>query len=153
MQKDEEDVDFEYDGIEDKMVVYRDSDRFVSRAKLLERSVGGVVSSDEANTTTCAHDRLEFNRQITEQSQGLGFDLLNRLIRREDTGSGIATGGSRVQLGSTVGNTAGCPTTRQVALVAAAVDCSYINKNGNASTTRSNIISNYNKVYYPNVYF
>ena len=146
MQKDLEDVDFEFDDIDETMVVYRDSDRFISQAKLSQRSFG-IVSSDEANATLCAHDRLEFNQQVGEGSRGMGLDLFGRLIRRQDTGS-IPTGGSRSQLASNVGNTNGCPTTRQVALVAAAADCSYVTANGNASNARSNIISIYNQVYH-----
>jgi hypothetical protein len=144
LQKDLADVEFEFDDTEEKMVVYRDSDRFISQTKLLQRSAG-IVSSYEANMTMCTHDRLEFNQQIGENPRGMGLDLMGRLVRRQDTGN-IATGGSRAQLASTVGDTNGCSSTRQVALVAAAADCAYVTNFGNASATRSNIISIYNQV-------
>jgi len=127
------------------MIAYRDSDRFISQAKLLQRSAEGVVGLDEANATMCAHDRLAFNMQGPESSRGLSFDLFGRLVRRQGNDVSGTTGGSRAQLASSIGDTDGCPSTRQVALVAAAVDCTYVTNNGNSSATRSNIISIYNQ--------
>ena len=147
--REQHDATIGFDDPEEKMVVYRDSDRFLSQVKLRQRSVDGTESSREINTTICAHDRLEFNRQTAEKSKGFGFDLLGRLIRRQggDTGGGNI-GGSRAELATTIGDTAGCSATRQIALVAAAADCSYVTKMGNASNTRSNVISIYNQVYH-----
>ena len=148
-----DDATIGFDDTGEEMVVYRDSDRFFSQATLRQRSLDGTASLDETNTTICAHDRLEFNQQAGERSRGFEFDLHGRLVRRQgsgDTGGGgLATGGSRDQLATTIGDIAGCSTTRQVALVAAAVDCSYVTKMGNASNTRSNVISIYNQVFHP----
>jgi hypothetical protein len=145
VQKDLDDVEFGAENPEETMVVYRDSDRFVQQGTLLGRSVGEALSTEEANSSMCAHDRLEFNMQ--DRSRGFGMDLLGRLVRRQDTGSGISTGGSRSALALTVGNTNGCETTRRVALVAAAADCAYVSKHGNATSTRSQIISIFNQVH------
>jgi hypothetical protein len=145
VQKDLDDLEFGAENPEETMVVYRDSDRFVQQGTLLGRSVGEALSAEEANSSMCAHDRLEFNMQ--DRSKGFGMDLLGRLVRRQDTGSGISTGGSRSALASTVGNPNGCETTRRVALVAAAADCSYVSKHGNATSTRSQIISIFNQVH------
>ena len=142
-QKELDDVDVEEENPEETMIAFRDSDRFISQAKLSQRSSEGAVELEVANTSMCAHDRLGFNMQVAPSSRGLGFDLLG-LVRRQGDISG-QTGGSRAQLVSTIGDTAGCPTTRGVALVAAAVDCSYVTKNGNSSSTRSHIISIYNQ--------
>jgi hypothetical protein len=145
VQKDLDDVEFGEENPEETMVVYRDSDRFVQQGTLLGRSVGEALSAEEANSSMCAHDRLEFNMQ--DRSRGFGMDLLGRLVRRQDTGSGISTGGSRSALAQTVGNTNGCETTRRVALVAAAADCAYVSKHGNATSTRAQIISIFNQVH------
>lgn len=145
IQKDLDDVDVGDEDGEERIIAYRDSDRFISQAKLLQRSAEGVVAIEEANTTMCAHDRLAFNMQGAELSRGFGFDAFGRLVRRQGNDVSGTTGGSRAQLASTIGDTAGCPTTRQVALVAAAVDCTYVTNNGNSSATRSNIISIYNQ--------
>jgi hypothetical protein len=144
IQRELDDVDVGTENGDEKMVAYRDSDRFVSQAKLLQRSAEGVVGLEDANMSMCAHDRLEFNMQAAESSRGFGLDILGRLVRRQGNDVSGTTGGSRAQLQSTIGETAGCPTTRQVALVAAAADCSYVTANGNASATRANIISIYN---------
>jgi hypothetical protein len=145
-----DDATVEFDDTEEKMVVYRDSDRFISQAQLFQRSVDGTASSYDTNASICAHDRLEFNQQAWKKPNDLGFDLFRRLVRRQgsgDTGSGT-TAGSRAQLAATIGDTAGCPNTRQVALVAAAADCAYVANMGNVSNTRSNIISIYNQVFH-----
>ena len=141
MQKDEDDADVDVGDEHGRMAVYRDSDRFVLQRRRVQRSVDDAVSLDQANVSICATDRLEFNMQPGVTRRGLGS-----LYRRQsDTGG--STGGSRSQLASTIGNTNGCPNIRQVALVAAAVDCSYVTGNGNATATRSNLISVYNSVW------
>jgi hypothetical protein len=145
--RDEGDVEFGENYSEDTIVIYRDSDRFVSQAALLARAVDGFDTAENANRSMCAHDRLAFNMQERGSSFTSAWDLFGRLRRRQsDVGGGIATGGSRSQLATTIGNTNGCSTTRQVALVAAAADCSYVSHFGNASAARSHIISIYNQV-------
>ena len=139
MKKELDDADVDVDDEHGRMVVYRDSDRFVSQT-LVQRSAEGVVSSDQANVSICATDRLEFNMQAPMKRRGFGS-----LYRRQSDISG-SIGGSQSQLASTIGDTTGCTSTRQVALVAAAADCSYVTNNGNASSTRANIISVYNSV-------
>jgi hypothetical protein len=139
MKKELDDAEVDVGDENGRMVVYRDSDRFVSQA-LVQRSVEGVVSSDQTNVSGCATDRLEFNMQAPVKRRGLGS-----LYRRQSDISG-SMGGSQSQLASTIGNTNGCTNTRQVALVAAAADCSYVTNNGNASATRANLISVYNSV-------
>jgi len=141
MQKDEDDANVNVGDEHGRMAVYRDSDRYVLQRELVQRSVDEAVSSDQTNVSICATDRLEFNLQPGVTRRAIGS--LNR--RQSDTGG--STGGSRSQLASTIGNTNGCPNIRQVALVAAAVDCSYVTGNGNATATRSNLISVYNSVW------
>jgi Metallo-peptidase family M12/Disintegrin len=134
--------------VDDTMVVYRDSDRFISQTQqLVQRSIEGVVSADETNMSICAHDRLEFNMQPRKRdNKAIGFDFFGRLVRRQSGGdiSGNIGSITQSQLASTIGDTNGCPQTREVALVAAAADCSYVTRFGNSSSTRTNIISIYN---------
>lgn len=147
-RKDIDDVDIGTESENEIMIVYRDSDRFFTQTTLIGRSIDGVASTEEANKTMCAHDRLEFNIQQRERrKRAFGLNLLDRLVRRQGGDiSGNIGGTTRADLQATIGNTAGCPKTRQVALVAAAADCSYVAQNGNSSSTRSNIISVYNQV-------
>jgi hypothetical protein len=147
LRREPDDVDIDFEDSDGTMVVYRDSDRYPSHATLLQRSVGEILSSEDINTSMCGHDRLEFNMPESKHSSGFGLGLFSGLHRRQSDTGGGNTGGSRAQLQSTIGDTAGCPTTREVALVAAAVDCSYVTQNGNSTSTRSNIISIYNSVF------
>ena len=151
-RRETDDVDLAMMQPEETMVVYRDSDRVIAQAGLLGRSVDGVATTQEANTSMCAHDRLAFNMQERGQSPDSAWDIFGRLVRRQnDVGGNIPTGGSRAQLAQTVGDTNGCSTTRRVALVAAAADCAYVSKIGNSSATRSHIISVYNQVMHINL--
>jgi hypothetical protein len=52
--------------------------------------------------------------------------------------------GAGVNLASTIGQTAGCPTTRKVALIGIATDCTYTAKFNSTSAIRSHIISTIN---------
>jgi hypothetical protein len=146
-----DDVDLEDLEPDETMVVYRDSDRYLAQALLIGRSFDGVASSEQANSSMCGHDKLPFNvqqnAQESETTWGFGLETLGRLVRRQsDVGGSLSTGGSQQSLAATIGDTNGCSTTRQVALVAAAADCTYVQNNGNSTATRSNIISIYNSV-------
>ena len=145
-QKSLEDGDVGLLDADEIMVVLRDSDRLNSRANLLERSLDGTLSIAEANASICAHDRLNFNIESGNRVRRFGYDVFGRLVRRQGNDVGGTTGGSRGQLASTIGHTNGCPTTRQVALVAVAADCTYVSKFANSSAARSSIISIYNQV-------
>jgi hypothetical protein len=147
LKKDSDDVHIGFEDEEETMVVHRDSDRLISQAKLLQRSADSILTSTEANISLCGHDGLSFNVQNEQRLRGVWYNSLGRLLRRQGSDISGATGGSQAQLGSTIGDTTGCTTTRQVALVAAAADCSYVTMNGNSSSTRSNIISIYNQVF------
>jgi hypothetical protein len=146
LHREEEELNFEsLDDPDQTMVVYRDSDRVNAQQSLLSRSLETSWSPEEANVSMCGHDRLDFNIQGGELDSGFGLGIFNRFVRRQSDVGGT-TGGSTSQLASTIGDTNGCPSTRQVALVAAAVDCSYVGRVGNSSATRSQIISLYNQV-------
>lgn len=145
--KEEADVGFGDDYPEDTLVVYRDSDRYISQARLSERALNGYARMEESNVSMCGHDQLEFNMQRSDQSFGSGWNLFGRLRRRQsDIGGSLATGGSRSALAATIGDTNGCSATRRVALVAGAADCGYVTTLGNSSAARSHIISIYNQV-------
>ncbi|EEH20901.2 hypothetical protein PABG_03132 [Paracoccidioides brasiliensis Pb03] len=111
------------------MVVFRDSDigqpaeddGFTKRNSFAER--------------LCAADNLPFNsdlghpvfRAMTRRDNGLwgsmSFDSVLGLARRQSDMPG--TGGSGVNLRLSIGSTAGCPSTRKVALIGVAADCTY----------------------------
>lgn len=55
----------------------------------------------------------------------------------DDTGNGSSSG---VNLYETIGDTAGCPTKRQVAMIGVLADCNYLQNFGNMSSVHSSII-------------
>jgi hypothetical protein len=140
----ESDVDLEErDG--DYMVVYRDSDMVLLDRSELKRSL--------PESSACHADKLSFNsdpnhpvfRAGPDQSPASwGAMSLNQLFglsrRQSDTGGiGGNTGGINLQ--SNIGNTAGCPSTKKVALIGVAADCPFINSFNSTETARQNIIT------------
>lgn len=135
---------------------------------------GANASDDRHHDIMCPSDALPYNvhpqnpvNQMILEKHGAGRvlaslgldDLLGArgktgLTRRQSTttttGSDIfGTSGNSagVNLRSTIGLTAGCPTTRQVALVGVATDCTYTGDFPSEADARSNIIKQFNSAY------
>ncbi|PGH07382.1 hypothetical protein AJ79_06284 [Helicocarpus griseus UAMH5409] len=129
------------------MIVFRDSDmgRPIEDDDLKRRS--------SLKGRSCAADSLPFNsdpdhpvfRPMTARKTGLwgsmSLDSVLGLGRRQFDmpGGGGRSGG--VNLGSTIGSTAGCPRTRKVALIGVATDCSYTQTFDSQQQARENVIS------------
>ncbi|EON64711.1 hypothetical protein W97_03944 [Coniosporium apollinis CBS 100218] len=137
---------------DDFMVVWRDSD--IAGFGQAEHSelkrdlgLGGLESRD-----ACQSDRLDFNIQPDHP--------VHKMLRRDDSywstpveslfskrqndgipGSGNSAG---VNLVSTIGQTLGCPSTRKVALVGVATDCTYTSAFNSTETARQNVINQIN---------
>ncbi|EXJ95410.1 hypothetical protein A1O1_00531 [Capronia coronata CBS 617.96] len=141
MDPDLEDDDDEY------MAVWRDSDVSRQTHTELKRSAG----------LTCASDKLEFNsnpdhpifRDLTLK-RDVGYwgavSFSNLLGKRQNIdGGGAGNGNSAgVNLRSTIGSTAGCPTTRKVALLGVATDCGYTASFNSTDSLRQNVITQVN---------
>ncbi|KAJ4309331.1 hypothetical protein N0V94_008984 [Neodidymelliopsis sp. IMI 364377] len=138
---------------EEWMVVFKDSDMGMApdedHAELRKRA--GV------HGTACASDQLGFNtqpdhpvlagmraRDTFTSRASMPIEQLFGLGRRQiDNQPG--NGGAGVNLVSTIGSTAGCPTTRKVALVGVAADCTYIQSfSRDRNQTQTNIIEQIN---------
>ncbi|KAH0565224.1 hypothetical protein GP486_001385 [Trichoglossum hirsutum] len=129
------------------MVVFRDSDIGQPKTELKRSEDRGLH---------CPADDLIFNTQpehpvysnVLRRDEGFwGSMPLNSLFgkRQIDTGTGGKTGNSAgVNLKSTIGDTSGCPTTRKVALVGVATDCTYSGSFNSTETARQNIITQIN---------
>ncbi|KAM6477733.1 Metallo-peptidase family M12-domain-containing protein [Trichoderma sp. SZMC 28011] len=116
------------------MVIWRDSDVQGSQSREdLKRDVSKKPSD-------CISDSLNFNNQFDlelRRSTGLrGIDPRSLFGRQIDGGSG----GSGQNLISSIGDTAGCPTTKKVALVGIATDCTYWNGFNSSEDLRRNVI-------------
>lgn len=147
------------------MVVFRDSD--VESGMNTQGLVGRGAGVDTENDFMCPSDQLGFNTQpsnlinmmITEMPKagskagwgGFGLESLFRggMTKRQNVdGSSSFPGGSGnsagVNLRNTIGNTDGCPTTRQVALIGVATDCTYTADFATEEDARENIINQIN---------
>ncbi|KAH8590304.1 ADAM family of metalloprotease-like protein ADM-B [Bisporella sp. PMI_857] len=133
---------------EEYMVVWRDSD-ISTDAKYNAAPAHGELKRSIAEAPSCSADGLSFNTQSDHP-------VYRAMLKREDRFWGSAsakslfgrqidgqTGGNSagVNLAASIGSTAGCPTTRKVALVGIATDCTYTQAFNSTETARRNIIS------------
>lgn len=137
-----EDTNAEY------MVIFRDSD-------FGQDSYHQELKRSAEPSPQCAHDSLSFNIQpshpvytkMLKRSDGVwgsmsfGSILGKRQIDNLPTGGGNSGG---VNLKSTIGQTAGCPSTRKVALMGVATDCSYTGDFNSTDAVRQNVITQIN---------
>lgn len=127
---------------DDYMVVFRNSDMVAAEPDHteLKRSLADA---------SCQADKLDFNSDPehpvfkpprSPNIASMPVDQLFGLSRRQsDTGDvGGNTGG--INLASTIGNTAGCPTTKKVALIGVVTDCSFSRQFATEQDARSDII-------------
>lgn len=141
------------------MVVWRDSDISTDvsvdfegvahgelRRKVLEKKGFGVV--DERS---CSADGLGFNTQLDHpiytgmarrDDDSWGSMWTRSIFGRQNSIDGQTNGNSAgVNLTSTIGSTAGCFSTRKVALVGVATDCTYTAAFNSTASARANIIN------------
>lgn len=127
---------------DDYMVVFRNSDMVAAEPEHteLKRSLADA---------SCQADKLDFNSDPEHpvfkppQSPNIASMPVGQLFglsrRQSDTGNvGGNTGG--INLASTIGNTAGCPTTKKVALIGVVSDCSFNKQFTTEQDARSDII-------------
>merc|ERR1711977_435696 len=125
------DTDFHFnEGLEERMVVYRDSDM-------------ASVQKRDGDEERCQSDQLAFNvgpenplsarAGMSWNSAALGSIANRQLIPGGNSGYG--------DLRNSIGSTDGCPTSGRVALVGIATDCSYTASFASAEAVRENIIS------------
>ncbi|KAM0257823.1 hypothetical protein ACHAQJ_004127 [Trichoderma viride] len=116
------------------MVVWRDSD-------VQDFQGRGELKRDVSSPSQCDSDSLNFNNQFNlelKRSTGLrGIDPRSLFGRQSIDGG---SGGSGQDFIATIGDTAGCPTTKKVALVGIATDCTYWTGFNSSEDLRKNII-------------
>lgn len=131
------------------MVLFRDSD-------ILQSSHNGLKRS-EAGQPTCQSHQLSFNSNPMEI---LKAPKLKRSVgtwgsapigsffgkRQGIDGNGIQTGGNSggVNLTLTIGDSTGCPSSRKVALIGVATDCSYTGTFNSSENAYANVITQIN---------
>lgn len=129
------------------MAVWRDTDVSRQTHRDLKRSAD----------LTCASDKLPFNTNpehplfrdlMLKRDDGYwgSMSISNLLGKRQNIdGGGAGNGNSAgVNLKDSIGSTAGCPTTRKVALIGVATDCTYTASFNSTDSVRQNIITQVN---------
>ncbi|KAK4991342.1 hypothetical protein LTR50_001927 [Elasticomyces elasticus] len=140
-----EDADDEY------MVLFRDSDimqtqDYFDRYPKFRRDLSADLS--------CRSDQLGFNADpahpvytamLRRSDTHWGAVSYNNLLGKRQIDSSTSGNSAGVNLVSTIGQTNGCPTTRKVALVGVATDCTYTASFNSTETARQNIITRMNQ--------
>ncbi|THV90247.1 zincin [Aureobasidium pullulans] len=139
---------------QNSMVVYRDSDILLDQdvdyhMQELRRSLDYGFEDG----LTCQSDDLGFNNQpdhpvytamLRRSDSVLGSETLGNLFGKRQVDSSTAGNSAGVDLSSTIGQTQGCPTTRRVALVGVATDCTYTGQFNSSESVRMNVIDQMN---------
>lgn len=128
------------------MIVYRDSD--VRKTNHVELRRSGFASD------SCNVDQLSFNIDprhpvydtADKRDPGMfgAMSFGSLLGKRQSDVSGSTGNSAGVNLTTTIGQTSGCPTTRKVALIGVAADCTYTGSFNSTDSARSNIITQVN---------
>ncbi|OIW29061.1 fungal ADAM-like protein [Coniochaeta ligniaria NRRL 30616] len=125
---------------EDYMVVWTGSD---VRQKTFEHD---TLKRRPHADTTCQFDELRFNVDPRHPvRRGTSLDgLTDEWDPVSSKGISERQYGPGVDLTATIGSTAGCPTTRRIALLGIAADCTYTRDFDSVAAVRSNIIQQVN---------
>lgn len=136
------------------MVVWRDIDvvKPGQHDELRKRGLSGRTNT----AGTCVSDELLYNRDQNnvfyrslreapparrDETSSWAFSSPALLFGRQSLDNTPGGHGAGVNLAQNIGNTAGCPTTRKVALIGVVADCTYIaDFGGNATEARGNLI-------------
>lgn len=137
---------------DDFMVVWRDSDILPSNDddylhSELRRDL--QFPSD----LTCSSDALDFNmspdhpvhtNMLKRSDAHWGSMSFSTLFAKRQLDTSTGGNGAGVNLVSTIGQTSGCPSTRKVALVGVATDCTYTAQFNSTESVRRNVITQMN---------
>ncbi|EQL01207.1 ADAM protease ADM-B [Ophiocordyceps sinensis CO18] len=128
----------------DSMVVWRDSDIMDSADALDDRT---ELKRSVLPEPICGADSLHFNTHIDLSMQSprtlQAMDL--RSLFGRQSGDSRGGGNPALNLASSIGSLDGCPSTRKVALVGIATDCTYWKDLNTAAEIRKNVIDMVNK--------
>ncbi|KAM4059960.1 metallo-peptidase family M12 domain-containing protein [Hirsutella rhossiliensis] len=123
----------------DSMIVWRDSDIRDSADALDDRT---ELKRDISPESLCGADSLGFNSQInlsTQSPNSLQAMDLRSLFGRQ------ASNTPALNLANSIGSLDGCPSTRKVALVGIATDCTYWKNFNSSAEIRKSVIDMVNK--------
>jgi hypothetical protein len=131
---------------EEFLVVFRDSEmgKYDEHSELKKRTEEIACPSDDLIFNT-QDDHPVYASMRVRDARAMSPSLVSSLFRRQDD---LQPGGNGagVELSSTIGSTQGCPTTRKVALVGVAADCTFVRSfDGDKNKTQANIMDAMNQ--------
>ncbi|OLN92033.1 Disintegrin and metalloproteinase domain-containing protein B [Colletotrichum chlorophyti] len=139
---------------DDYMVVWRDSDVMEYYSDEYSADREELKKREKFGRTACGSDSLDFNadykrfdaRKPDPLQSTTPSSLFGRSVFGAGSGSSLfarqidGSNGAGVNLVSTIGQTNGCPTTRKIALMGVATDCTYTAAFNSTQTVKQNII-------------
>ncbi|KAF2036128.1 hypothetical protein EK21DRAFT_96106 [Setomelanomma holmii] len=132
---------------EESMVVFRDSDMgfWDEHTELRKREAGPACLSDELGFNKRDDHPVYESMRARDEGSFFSTPVSNLFAKRQLDGQpgGNSAG---VNLVSSIGKTDGCPSTRRVALVGVAADCTYVQSfNRDKNQTQTNVINQINQ--------
>ncbi|PVI07124.1 zincin, partial [Periconia macrospinosa] len=133
------------------MVIFRNSDmgrkQDEEHSELRKRAVAETCASDSLGFNTHdEHPVYAAMRARSDSNEGTSNKFLSSLMGRQVDSTPGGGNSAGVNLVQSIGSTNGCPTTRKVALVGVATDCTYTQSfNSSTNSTRSNVINQMNR--------
>jgi len=146
--KHEEDPDLE-NADDDYMVVWRDSDVSGTRDAQSWQSFISGGHDYLLESYSAGLDRRGFvdrDMTISRNARSWGYLSTRTLFNKRQTsidGGGTTGSSGNINLKNSIGSTTGCPTTRKVALVGVATDCTYTGQFNSTDSARQNIINQF----------
>lgn len=134
----------------ESMVVWRDSDITTGLSEDYDGILHGELKRSLGQSPSCSADGLSFNTQadhpvyramLKREDKFWGSASTRSLFSRDSIDGQLGGNSAGVNLASTIGQTSGCPSTRKVALVGIATDCTYTAGFNSTESVRKNIIS------------
>lgn len=134
----------------ESMVVWRDSDITSGLSEDYDGILHGELKRSLGQSPSCSADGLSFNTQpdhpvyramLKREDKFWGSASTRSLFSRDSIDGQLGGNSAGVNLASTIGQTSGCPSTRKVALVGVATDCTYTAGFNSTESVRRNIIS------------
>jgi hypothetical protein len=100
-----------------------------------------VYRDTDMQTSHTCHDDHPYNSNTSHPIYQTR-DLFTP-IKRDDIGGGMTPS---TNYGSSIGSTAGCPSTQQIVYMGVALDCNYIAAYGTVDAARTQILNNFNQI-------
>lgn len=123
------------------MVLWSDADASITLSKRTNGIEFQVDTVAFCSTDQFYPNRIKNDAALHPAEEGSFYKKLTRRQLAGDTGNSYVT---QDQLRSTIGQTAGCPKQREVAILGAAADCNFVQQFNSSASAKASIIAAFN---------